>query len=818
VGTAASGGQVAFSVEGSSKTTDVLNLSAVGVATLDVDGSGADVIETVNLSGNGGALTVAVSGPTNAANVKINTAGDQDVTVTGTAAFLTGATVTGASTGVNTVKITSAGVLDTSKMSVDNIVTGDNGGNAITVASGQNLEVGVTQTTDFELTAASATKSTNEINITVDDGAATTGTVDLIATKATNIATVNVVANDNVDFGAVTITADGTLNISGAGTAVVADSSTAKAVDGSGMTGALTVTMETTMTKATGGAGKDTFILDGDQNFTIDGGAGSDTLKIVSASTDLDFSNNTTESFTGIDVIQFDDTTSETTHTFSSSLLNEAVLIVKGEAAVAGDNDHLGVAMDETSVDLSGVTIDDKMDDIVVTSTAVASSALTITGSAYADTVTAGSQSDTINLGEGANTVVDAGDGDDVITGGAGVDTVTQAGAGNDTMNLGDGNNVVTDAGAGNDTITTGSGDDTVTTSGAGNDVMNLGDGANTADGNSGDDSITGGKNVDTFTGGDGKDTLNGLAGADVLYGDNAGAKEKGTLTVIGSNSGAIVHGDVFTLTAFGKTVSYTADVSGASGDTLVVVATKLADAMNTAMGDIVTVTQGTSSGSLTAGLTVESKVDGATAFTASFKASAGSVTAITVTEATAGALSAGGVDTINAGDGADLVVAGEGKDVIDLGADSDADVVVVTAAMGGDTITNFAAGDAGADTIKFAADLFNNGTVIATLKSIASNGVIADNDAFVEITTATAAGGADTAAEVAKFLENLDNTAMGNSESVLLAVTDGTDTYLWKYAEGSSRSADVQEAELTLEATLVGVSNIANGDLAFLA
>jgi len=799
VGTAAD--NAAISIDGSALLTDVANISVAGTASLDTDGATLNQVETVNISGNGAATTVAMVG----APTVINTTGDQNVTISGRAADFTGKAITGSSSGTDTVQITTAGVLNTSKFSVDNIITGDNANNSITVASGQNIQVEQTQTTGTVLTAALASATTNTINIDVNDAAAAVNTIDLVATTSTNIATVNVTATDNVDFGAVNVGTAGTLNISGAGTAAIAASSTAKAVDASGMTGALTATLAATATTMTGGAGKDNFTLAGDINFTIDGGANSDTLTITSATTDIDFSNNTTTSLTGVENIVFNDTNNETTHTFKSSVLNNASLIVKGEGATT-KMDHLGVVMNETSVNLAGITIDAAMDDITVTSTAVAASALEVTGSAGADIVTTGSQSDIINLGEGNNTVVDAGDGDDTITAGAGNDTVTQSGSGNDTISLGNGTNTVTDAGAGNDVITTGSGTDTITTSGAGNDTMTLGNGANTADGNSGDDSITGGTGVDTFTGGAGKDVLVASSGADIQFGDNGGNKESNVITITKGKAA-----DTATVTVMGQKSTATVPAltgSATAASTKQAVASAIATQLTTDFGDVLTAT------ATTGKVTVTSKIDGnLTDFSVAYSATN---TAGSFGTKTDGTLSAGGVDTINAGTGADIVVGGEGADVIDLGADTDADVIYVTAAMGGDTITNFAAGT-GADTIRFNVNLFENGTEGTTLKSIASNGVIANNDVFVEITTATAAGGADTAAEVAAFLVNLDSTnvAAGTSDIVLLAVNDGTDMYLWSAAEAGT--ADFQAGELTFQAKLTGVTDIANGDFAFI-
>lgn len=806
--TGTTGTPVNVNIEGSAATArDSATISAKGRVNLvtNSDGTGTDQVENLTLSGNGAAATYVIG---NGAPTSMTISGTQNVTLEGIAAKFGGRTVTDSSTAVSKIKVvTTAAALDLTKVTVDDVeIAVDQTTSLVTVDSGENLTVSLAQTS-LTVTSALATRATNAVNITVDDGATAVNSVTLGAAVFTNIATANITGVDNVAIAnTATFGADGVVKYAGTGTLTVGATTggiTAKQVDASAASGVVTAFMTANMTNVVGGSGRDVILVEGDTNFTIDGGAGLDTVKfgVATLAADLNVADNTTTALSNVEVIEFVHDANARTLSIDSSLLTGKAIVVKGTHA----DDVLAVVMDSTTVDLSNINLGTNISKATISGAAIGTSALTITGTAMVDDVTGGSQGDTINLGEGNNIVTDAGDGDDVITTGAGNDTVTQAGAGNDTMNLGNGTNVVTDAGAGNDSITTGTGNDTVTDAGSGNDTMNLGNGTNVANGNSGDDVITGGTGADTFTGGADKDTLNGNAGADKLFGDNAGVKEVATLTIGGTPATT----NTVAVTIFGTVLTVTLD--GTTGASVATAAAAVKSAIDSTFGDYVT------TGTIATGaFTVTAKLDGnLTDFAVT--AGGGGATAAFGTK-TDGGLSSGGVDTINAGAGADFVFGGEGRDVIDLGAaDTDADtlVYVFNATAGADTVNNFEAGT-GTDVIKFAKDLFTNGTLTATLKSITSTGTIADNDTFVEVTTAAAAGAVDTAAEVVTFLTNLGTTAVGNGDKVLLALNDGADMYLWAFTNDAT--AAIASGEVVLVARLVGVTDIADGDLAFFA
>lgn len=269
-------------------------------------------------------------------------------------------------------------------------------------------------------------------------------------------------------------------------------------------------------------------------------------------------------------------------------------------------------------------------------------------------------------------------------------------------------------------------------------------------------------------------------------------------------------------MTVFGKTFEVSIDTTVAARDTLDEVTSLLADAINAdaIVGKLVTATYGAGAAT-TSTLTVVSKVDGNLVDFAAGNTGLTSSTDV----ATNGVAGSDGIDTITLGTGADFVISGLGADVIYLGsADAAADsVILYLATDGGDVISNFEAGTTGDDIVYVSGAMVANGTPSQTLASVTSTGTVGINDIFVEITTATAAGGADSASEIATFLANLTMTNVASADKVVFAVNDGTDTYLWHMTENGTATG-ISSGELALIAKLVGVTDIADGDLAFLA
>ena len=292
-------------------------------------------------------------------------------------------------------------------------------------------------------------------------------------------------------------------------------------------------------------------------------------------------------------------------------------------------------------------------------------------------------------------------------------------------------------------------------------------------------------------------------------------------MNLVGSGTtGARATSDVFSVTVFGKafTAAYNAGV--ATHDTEGELAALLAAAIE-ADADVGQFVTTTATGTTTGTLRVVADIDGN--FTNIALTETGNSATQTVST-TSGEVRTDGtnstdVDVVDLGAGADFVHTSGGIDTIDLGAaDGAADTVyILNLTEGADVISNFEAGSVGGDIIKLAGDLLNNGSAEAsTLVSIANTGATADNRVFFEITTATAAGAADTAAEIVTHLTGVTLTSIASGDDVVFAVNDGTDTYLWQFTEDGS--AGIQADDLTLVGEIAGVTDIVNGDLGQIA
>ncbi|MFT5327925.1 MAG: Ca2+-binding RTX toxin-like protein, partial [Planctomycetaceae bacterium] len=123
---------------------------------------------------------------------------------------------------------------------------------------------------------------------------------------------------------------------------------------------------------------------------------------------------------------------------------------------------------------------------------------------------------------------VQGGNGDDIIIGSADLAVFADGQDGNDSITGGSaddtlvgGDGADTIAGlAGNDSIDAGDGDDVVTGD-DGDDTILADDGNDTVSGNLGNDNILGGDGEDSLSGNEGLDTLNGNSGADTISGDD---------------------------------------------------------------------------------------------------------------------------------------------------------------------------------------------------------------------------------------------------------------------------------------------------------
>jgi len=292
--------QIAINLDGTSAATDVATISAAGYISLDANTS--DLVETVNLSGNGAAVTYAMvsSVPTT-----YNLTGNQSVTVSQAAANLHGNTLTDNTTaGTTTAKVTSVATADLSGIAADLIQLSDTGTAAvITVASGANVQVAADQTTSFEVEgkAVGATVNLSTGDDTNASGAAIDIAVDAF-TADTNVQTLNLDASTG-KFTATSTTLDvagtdaTTLTITGSKN-VTLGTTVAKTVNAANLTGALSLTAtdgSDTVTAATitgGSAGDSIAVNDADSTtttFTVDAGAGDNTVTITNAKNNSTF-------------------------------------------------------------------------------------------------------------------------------------------------------------------------------------------------------------------------------------------------------------------------------------------------------------------------------------------------------------------------------------------------------------------------------------------------------------------------------------------------------------------------------------------------
>ncbi len=279
--------EIAINLDGTGASTDVATVSGAGYISLDANT--ADLVETLNLSGNGAAVTYNMVTPFPTA---YNLTGDQDITIINTAAAFAAATLTDSTTaGTTTAKVMTGDDADLSKIGADVIQLGDDGTAAVyKVATGANIMLASDQTDiEFQGKAAGAT-----VNIeTADDTNASGAVIDISVgafTADTNVTTLNLMAAvgkftatgttlNNAGTTATTLNIMGTKDVT-LGTVV------AKEVKAEGFTGKLNLTSATT-SKITSGTGNDTIVLnDTDSNttqFTVDAGDGNNNITVTNA-------------------------------------------------------------------------------------------------------------------------------------------------------------------------------------------------------------------------------------------------------------------------------------------------------------------------------------------------------------------------------------------------------------------------------------------------------------------------------------------------------------------------------------------------------
>ena len=516
----------------SNKAADSVTVKGTTTVSIDTNGAAGNQVENITVEGNGAAVAATIT----EAPETLTAAGAYDVTFVGDHAVFTTETVTSELTaGTATLKLTGLDANSSfTNVDVDTInIAADATDANITVttaANDQSYLVSVNQVAGtagdtLAFSAAAATADDNDITVTFDNSTSTATILTAPDLAFTNYATVNLVAVDDLEGASsaaavVALDTDATLNLSGAGDiniAAIDASGVAALVSAAGLTGDLTVTMSTDFDNVVGGAGDDTFKIDSATPVLIaNGGAGNDTIA-VDAATGTDY---TAETFTGFEIIKLNNDGNDTgdTISFDSSLANGNALSVTTGSADTGD--VINFVADETTIDLSGVTLATGVTMTLDTATnySTGTAALTITGHSAAMTLS----------GQAGDDTVTGGDGNDTLHGNAGVDTLS---------------------------------------GGKGNDAINGGAGA---------DVILGGAGTDTITGGDGADTMTGGAGADTFKFElgSAGVDGIATITVGGTDAAAT---SAVVLTIQGQSVT----IAMAAGDTEEVIQEAIVTAIN---------------------------------------------------------------------------------------------------------------------------------------------------------------------------------------------------------------------------------------------
>jgi hypothetical protein len=293
--------EIRLTLDGGAGSTDAATISAAGHIELDIAGTGAQGnVDVLTLSGNGAGVIYDISAPTTGTMASITKAGTQSVEVMGDASEFTAVTITNIDV-VDVIAGTAAAFNASLFSNVGKIDLGiNNANNALTVNSGQTIEVTANQATglDFNFSAAGggdltivagdlnpASASVDTVNFVAFDAAAAAATTVGNITIEASISNIDM---EGVNLGAaqnLIITGDEDVNLSAVGTteSVVADS-----VNASGSSGVITINVEDSagavdVNSVITGSGNDIIQMDGTGVVTVSSNAGNDTITIEDA-------------------------------------------------------------------------------------------------------------------------------------------------------------------------------------------------------------------------------------------------------------------------------------------------------------------------------------------------------------------------------------------------------------------------------------------------------------------------------------------------------------------------------------------------------
>jgi hypothetical protein len=840
----------AIQISGSAATTDVATISANGVNNLDND---TTLVETLTLSGNTAAATFT---NTDLIATTVTIAGSQNVSYADSAADFDGVTITDTSTGTSTVVLNGVvgGAEDLSLIAVDNIsVTADinsSATNTIKVANNATVTLAKDQAAGLFIDGKTAKDDLNIV--TADDTAASGAVIDIATTTfdaATNFDAVSLTADvGKFTATAVTLAADAVLTITGSKD-VALGNITAKEVAAGTATGKISMdTAATGLTKITTGSAVDTITVDQAVAYTIDTGAGGDTLTIAAAAAaggsivmgdgndtvnlndadsqvvvtgsgddavvvahnidadsiivmgtgtgdtltlsdtnGNDFSNNANFSYGGIETMNVSALTSGTIKVSSAQFANDNTFKLSGNA-VADTLTVTNVGTTGATIDASNVTYDATVASALILE-GKALLADTITGSAKDDTITGTSGGDSVDGGLGSDTFIATSLAAATIEG---ANTGTSAGV---VVNLGLAA-ITNTAVLGTNSVYTA---DTVTSVASGQVAYVYAAPSSGATVNSatittlqGIENVTGTSGKDYIVGSAAANTITGAAGADYIRG---GA---GNDTVVAEDTDVNLDGGTDT-----DTISLAADASFA-GDTFdnfeTFVATGNGADLTVDYADFTdfTIVTGLNAGAATEFI----KTTTSTAVTVD-------LTAITFTDAAASVTTSGAVaNTIKSGTGGDAMVLGAtGINSVNFQTSNGTDVI--TGFLKGTDLLDFA-DIATSGTLAELAIANDAGTTLGATTFHASNSTV-----YVIDTDATQLG-SSIAATITDFTDmtkieafmNLDDglVASGAAGRVnFISINDISSNlnYIYKHVDDGDGIIAIEKAELSLMASV---------------
>ena len=826
-----------LNISGSTATNDVASVTASGTVTMDVSSVGTNDVEYLTLASGSNDVTYKISGVTTGGAMKYTTDGDNGVTLSGAAAAFSGAKfVMGADTALD---ITTAGDLDLTAQGVfadgiDLSVAMD--ADTVTLQSGNTLTISATQVANDTLTLVSANDTkADSLDITLSNSAGelettnfetvtiATGdkakTIDIVdmddnGANVSIIGTGNITITNDTDAGTLTVSGNDVTFSAGGVTSTVGkvdidaiDSATVTAggitandgltidADDFHVTGTIAVTNGDAALNASNNSDVDAVTVSAgslditakalavggnvaaqnDIDITVTGAitAGTSTIKNTGAGTSNSIDINTTNivSVGAIGDSKTRDITITASNDASTSHLDGNVTSTSSITLDDGKFDPTGVTLQTESLIISGDT------DVIGTA-AVKAESITITSTndvKFADVK---------ELNDGEGLVVSAATAGGDITmiidndGSSGrINVVT--GSGNDTITVGE--NTVT-------TVETNGGKDTVNIlDAAAGSVINTGAGDDTID----DDEMA----AITVVGGEGNDTYTPVAGTKSSVDLGAGDGDK---VVLGG----------LTLSSTGTFKNYEIlDISGGAAS------------MSTAQfnADNTFELTGANTLTVTGGGTTAVTID---ASNLEFDVAAignlnitGSTKADTITGSSA-------VDKLFGGAGDDVIIGGGSNDVIDGEAGNDTmtggtgiDHFDIDVTDGGtDTITDFVSGT---DVIDI--DGYTNDYVIGNHNDVAAvTGAVtlAANTGVNEITGTLRAAITDfsNGTQVLAAISDTSVSAAAVDDIVLTVIYSGGNAYIYEMNDADS-STTIEAGEVTLIATLEGVTDVNSGD-----